>query len=351
LNYHFDYRRYRLSFRAPLWTAHGLWEAREGVILRLKREQGAVSYGEACPIPWFGTETIEEVEETCRQLGAETNDTVMDALPEKLGCLRSAVQSARIDRTDPEDSSARAVAALLPAGKQALDLIETRAEAGFRIFKWKVGVGAVADELVLLDDICERLPGGAKLRLDANGAWDRRSAEKWLDRCADYPVEYVEQPCFAEASAFAQAMGDKSSVSAAQRKAEDLLMGLAGDFPTPLALDESVVSGHDVTRWIDLGWPGYFVLKTSLMGESSGALAALQKAKAKVVFSSALETAVGAKAALGLAFGWKGSKHALGFGVWPLFKDLGVNGPIAAPFIRWADVAQIDEEATWNALN
>ena len=83
-----------------------------------------------------------------------------------------------MDWNAPEDESARAVAALLPSGKQALDLIEPRAEAGFRTFKWKVGVGSVADELVLLDDICGRLSGGAKLRLDANGACERRSAEK-----------------------------------------------------------------------------------------------------------------------------------------------------------------------------
>ena len=351
MNYHFDYRRYRLPFRAPLWTAHGLWEAREGVILRLKGESGTVHYGEACPISWFGTESIEEIEEACRQLGAETNDAVLDRLPTKLGCLRNAVQSARMVWEEPEDTASRPVASLLPAGKQALDLIEPRAEAGYRTFKWKVGVGEVADELSLLDDVCARLPTGAKLRLDANGAWDRRTAEKWLDRCVDYPVEYVEQPVFVAASAFAKALTDQSLSSAAYRKTEDLLLGLAEDFPTPIALDESVISGHEVTRWIDRGWPGYYVLKTSLMGDVRPTLTALKKAEAKVVFSSALETAVGAKAALRLAFDWSGSKHALGFGVWPLFLRSEYDGPFAAPFIRWDDVVRIDEEAAWNALS
>ena len=87
------------------------------------------------------------------------------------------------------------------------------------------------------------------------------------------------------------------------------------------------------------------------MGEAANALAALEKADAKVVFSSALETAVGAKAALKRAFAWNGSPHALGFGVWPLFNDFEVNGPAAAPFIRWDDVTRIDEEALWNALS
>ena len=80
-----------------------------------------------------------------------------------------------------------------------------RAGIGVRVFKWKGGVGAAADELALFDDVCAALPAGGKVRLDANGAWDRRVAERWLERCAERPVEYVEQPCFAPAAAGAEA--------------------------------------------------------------------------------------------------------------------------------------------------
>jgi O-succinylbenzoate synthase len=37
--------------------------------------------------------------------------------------------------------------------------------------------------------------------------------------------------------------------------------------------------------------------------------------------------------------------------VWPLFQDARCDGPHAAPFIRAADVARIDAEAVWNAIN
>jgi len=70
-----------------------------------------------------------------------------------------------------------------------------------------------------------------------------------------------------------------------------------------------------------------------------------------VVFSSALETAVGARAALRLAFQWPGEARALGFGVWPLFADARFDGPALAPFLRVEDVERINVEATWNALN
>jgi O-succinylbenzoate synthase len=237
-----------------------------------------------------------------------------------------------------EGKKAMSVAALLPTGRAALDAVGSKSETGFRTFKWKVGVADIADELAMLDDLIAKLPSGAKLRLDANGAWDRRKAERWLERCAERPVEFVEQPCYAEASQGAARM-------------DDLLLGLANDYPTPIALDESIVSVGDVVRWLGRGWPGVFVVKPSLLGDVAAVIARLEKAKAQVVFSSALETAVGAKAALRLAFAFGGEPRALGFGVWPLFRDQRFDGPYQTPFIRAQDVLAINEEAVWNALS
>lgn len=343
-----QHRRYRLPFRAPVRTAHGGWTEREGVIVRLEDESGAVGLGEAAPIPWFGTETVDEVEAALRVLGEWTNAEALAAIPPRLGCLRSALAAARSwGAAGPGEARAHlGVAALLPAGRAALDLVAARVETGFRVFKWKVGVGDIGDELALLDDLCAALPTGAKLRLDANGAWDRRRAERWLERCAERPVEFVEQPCFAAAAEGA----------ARQGQVESLLRGLAEDFPTPIALDESVVGEGDLERWLAMGWPGVYVLKPALIGDLAGTLARLERGKAKVVFSSALETAVGARTALLAAFGWRGEgdatpARALGFGVWPLFVDGRFDGPHAAPFLRREDVERINPEAVWTALN
>lgn len=369
----FQFRRYRLPFRAVVRTAHGPWAEREGVIVRLEDEAGVVGYGEAAVIPWFGTETAEEAEAVCRDLGKAVDDERLASVPGRLVVLRNALAAARnhlqerTKETKKESGqegspplspfppvkpagSYLGIAALLPAGPAVLAQIAPKAEAGFRVFKWKVGVGDPADELGLLDDVCAALPSGAKLRLDANGAWDRRQAARWMERCADRPVEFVEQPVAADA-----------------RGADDALVGLAGDYPTPIALDESLVGESDVERWIGAGWPGVFVVKPSLFGDVRSALARLAAAKADVVFSSALETGVGARAALQMAFAWSGPAEvnhgssrmdtearpprALGFGVWPLFADARFDGPQLAPFIRWEDVERIDPEAVWRALS
>jgi O-succinylbenzoate synthase len=70
-----------------------------------------------------------------------------------------------------------------------------------------------------------------------------------------------------------------------------------------------------------------------------------------VVFSSALETGIGARAALRLAFAWPGKALSLGFGVWPLFSDPRFDGPAAAPFLRVDDVNRINPEALWSAAS
>jgi o-succinylbenzoate synthase len=351
VSYRLHYRRYRLPFRSPVRTAHGPWADREGVLVQLLNAAGQTGYGEASPIPWFGSETVDEVEAVCRELGEAVDDRRLDAVPERLGCLKNALEVAREEAVKRAPAQIHlGVAALLPAGRAALTQIGPKAEAGFRVFKWKVGVGDLADELALLDDVCAALPGGAKLRLDANGAWNRRQAERWLERCADRPVEFVEQPVFSGPPSFAKPAAGRSP-GPALSKMDDLLLGLAEDFPTPLALDESLTGDGEVERWLGLGWRGVFVVKPALLGDVKRTLARLAKAKAVVVFSSSLETRLGAKAALRAAFAWPGEPRALGFGVWPLFADGRFDGPYTGPFLHWEDVERIQPEAVWNALS
>lgn len=328
----FAYRRYRLPFKRPIRTARGLWAEREGLIVRLEAAGGRVGWGEAAPVPAFGMESADLVEEAARgwpSIELERVPTLAHAIRTARASLvgEAKVAGAGAALTLP-------VAALLPAGASAIRAGRDRAEAGFRTFKWKVGVDGWREELPILDDVCAALPEGARIRLDANGAWDRRSAERWLERCAERPVEFVEQPVGWE--------GDGAA---------DLLLGLAADFPTPIALDESLVGQNDLERWLGEGWPGVYVIKPSLFADPGEALRRLAAVHAKVVFSSAIETAVGACAALKLAFAWPEPPAALGFGVWPIFEDVRFDGPALAPFIRQSDLDRLDAEQLWTALS
>jgi len=331
--YRFSYKSYCLPLRAPLRTAHGLWTEREGLVVRLEDEVGRAGYGEIAPIPWFGTETLAEAEEICRKFGDKVAAALLAEVPEKFGCVRFALAQARDaqEQTRPEAALHRLpVAALLPAGREAVPLLRQKLEAGFLAFKWKVGVGAIDDELGLLDDLLAHLPGHARLRLDANGGWTRKQAERWLARCADRPVEFVEQP-----------------VAPAD---EDALLGLAGDYPVKLALDESVVRLADARRWQGVGWPGVFVVKPALAGPLAELTEWILATKADVVLSSAIETALGRAAILRAGLSQPLTTRALGFGTGEIFGDRCWDGPVIGPLADASCIAADPGEELWSAL-
>ena len=83
MRYRFQFRRYRLAFRGVVRTAHGPWGEREGVVVRIEDEQSRTGYGEAAPIPWFGTESVDDAEEACRDLGEWVEDETLDAVPQR----------------------------------------------------------------------------------------------------------------------------------------------------------------------------------------------------------------------------------------------------------------------------
>jgi O-succinylbenzoate synthase len=331
MNYQFAFRAYRLPLRVPLRTAHGLWTEREGLLVRLEDEAGRAGFGEIAPVPWFGTETPAEAEEVCRSLGEKVNATALDAVPERFGCVRFALACALVEPAKVAPEKRLPVAALLPAGRAALKMLPEKLEAGFLAFKWKVGVERAEEELGVLDDLLARLPEYARLRLDANGAWDRRQAEKWLGRCAERPVEFVEQPV----------APDK----------EETLLGLAEDYPVTLALDESVTDLAAACEWQAKGWPGVFVLKPALAGPPEEIAAWIRATRADVVFSSAIETALGRTAILRVVLAHELTKRAVGFGVGEIFGARRWDGPATGPLVdaRWCEA--VNPEELWNALS
>jgi len=333
MEYTFAYRPYRLPLRLPLRTAHGLWAEREGLIVRLEDASGRIGFGEIAPIPWFGAETMAEAAETCRTLGDRATDEILDQVSAKRGAVRFGLAAARSFTQPALDPVRVPLTALLPAGSAVLTALPPLLAAGWLSFKWKVGVGAPEDEMGLLDDLCAALPNYAKLRLDANGAWSRKQAEKWLARCADRPVEFVEQPVVAD---------DESA-----------LHGLADDFPVKLALDESVVQLDEARRWHAEGWPGVLVIKPAIAGPLDDIAAWVMANGADVVLSSAIETALGRAAILRFALQHRTVllRRSPGFGVGEIFGDRRWDGPVLGPVLDEGWAKMVNPEDLWNALS
>ncbi|MBD2412829.1 o-succinylbenzoate synthase [Nostoc calcicola FACHB-389] len=329
MTYKFEFRPYRRRFVRSLTTNHGNWDIREGIILRLIDESGKVNWGEIAPISWFGSETIEQALDFCRQLPAEITDETIFSIPDELPACQFGFESAwegmgsgdEGDEGDEGDggdggddfitpnssllipNSSLPYSALLPAGEAALSQWENLWQQGYRTFKWKIGVGAIADELKIFESLTHTLPPSSKLRLDANGGLSYEEANLWLWTCDNLKankklpleIEFIEQPLGVE-----QFQG---------------MLELSMCYGTAIALDESVATLGQLIACYEQGWRGIFVIKPGIIGSPSRLRKFCQQHEIDAVFSSVFETAIARLAALQLAAELSRNHRAVGFGI------------------------------------
>ncbi len=312
--YQFEFRPYRRKFATPLNTSHGIWESRDGVILRLHNETGKVGWGEIAPISWFGSETVQQAVSFCRQLSNEISDEEIFSIPDRLPTCQFGFESAR-EMIEQNNSSASLVSqnltksVLLPAGKAALSQWRNVWDIGSHSFKWKIGVYPVAEETFIFDLLAGELPAFTKLRLDANAGLNYREAEIWLQKCddininndIDLEIEFIEQPLSVE------------------RFPE--MLELSRNYTTKIALDESVATLEQLQSCYRNGWRGIFVIKAGIIGSPSRLREFCLTHKIDTVFSSVFETSIGREAALSLAAELSQQKRAVGFGVNHFFTE------------------------------
>lgn len=331
MSFSFEFRPYRTAFAQPVHTGHGTWTHREGVVIRIAGDSGNFALGEVAPIRWFGTERVEDALDLCASLGSSISEDIVRRIPATHPCCRfafgSALESLSGNAMPPRS---RPVARLLPAGREAIGRAEEALKAGFSCLKWKVGVTDSKSERSIFDELVPLLSAGSKLRLDANGAWDPATAREWAAACRGTPVEFIEQPLRAGA--------------------DEALAALGADHPGLFALDESVTPPGALRRWLDRGWPGVVVVKPSLAGDPSELRSLLADSNADVVYSTALESTVGWRAALRFALDDRVSKRDLGFGAGAMFADTALSPPEAAPSISTGN-AQASLKDLWNHLS
>ncbi len=307
----FDFRPYQRRFTRPLHTNHGTWDIREGIIIRLEDQIGMVGWGEIAPISWFGSETLQQAWDFCCQLPREINQEMIFSIPDTLPACQFAFESAWETRGGGDNSlltplKMRHVASLqtplsysglLPAGEKALEVWENLWQEGYRTFKWKIGVGRIADELEVLQTLAQKLPTSGKLRLDANGGLSYEEAAIWLENCdrLSGKIEFLEQPL---------------PVAEFQE-----MLKLSSCYETAIALDESVATLKQLVNSYHHGWRGVFVVKPGIAGSPSRLREFCLNHQIDVVFSSVMETAIGRQAALNLATELSAKNRAVGFGV------------------------------------
>lgn len=323
MRYQFKFRPYQRRFLRSLTTNHGKWDIREGIILRLTDESGKVGWGEIAPISWFGSETLEQALDFCRQLPREITDEIIFSVPDELPACQFGFESAWEMGSGGDEgdnlitsnssllipNSSLLYSGLLPSGEAALNQWETLWQQGYRTFKWKIGVYAIADELKIFESLIHTLPAFTKLRLDANGGLSYEEANLWLRTCDNLKanpevpleIEFIEQPLPVEQ--FQQ------------------MLELSTSYETAIALDESVATLGQLAACHQQGWRGIFVIKPGIVGSPSRLRKFCHQHQIDTVFSSVFETAIARLAALQLAAELSQNNRAIGFGIDHFFEQ------------------------------
>lgn len=330
----FAYKAYRRTFAEKYQTASHELAQRSGVLLRLRDSDGRIGFGEVAPIESFGTESFLSALSICEELQEsfeyEKSISRLNSFP----CLRFAVDSAQ-EMLSSRYGSGRLKKPWPVCGLVA-DLgcrgrIEELLSQGFQSLKVKIGKSGFAEERRGLEVLVDLSEGKVPIRLDANGSLDRVATAQWLEFASEFPVEYLEQP---------MAKGLEGEMTA-----------IARDFPVRMALDESVCFVDDLKRWSDSHWEGVYVIKPSIVGSRRGLVEELEKLPDdSVVFSSSLETLVGASAALGVAIDSGKRVRALGFGVEELFQNDGASLRLG-PFLQPDGLGSMEDfQQLWNNI-
>ena len=280
---------YALPFREPYVTARGQLDQREMVLLRLRSADGLTGLGEAVPLSLRGGATLARVAgelELLRELSeldeAGLSSGVGNLSPPARCAALTALMDLRGRRAAAEGRSTEEPAepvrcnATLVAGEPeavAEDALRWAAE-GFSTFKLKLGVG---DDVGQVRAVREALGTEARIRVDANAAWDVAAAKRTLAELEELDVELAEQP-----------------VTSPEEMAE-----VAAATSIPLAGDESVETRADAERAVDLGACALAGVKLSKVGGPEEAIAIAEVLPSYI--SSALDGPVGIAAAAQVA--------------------------------------------------
>ncbi|MEK6278423.1 MAG: mandelate racemase/muconate lactonizing enzyme family protein [Actinomycetota bacterium] len=275
---------YSLPFREPYLTARGQLERREMILLRVRSAEGIEGLGEAVPLSLRGGASLAEVEGELRKW-AEDPQTPQAGFTLPASC---AVQTALLD-IEARVQGVPAWKALGASGAQPVECNATLAagepirvaeraqewvEEGFGTFKLKVGV---PKDLAQVAGVRRAVGPGAKLRVDANGAWGPAEAVSRLNVMAGEDLELAEQPC--------ETLEEMAEL---RRRTE-----------VRLAADESVATELDAQRAVELDACDVATVKLSKIGGPREALAIATAIP--VYLSSSLDGPVGIAAAAHLS--------------------------------------------------
>lgn len=312
-----SYRLYEsvVHCRRPFKIATGIQDACRTLVLELTSSTGARGHGEAVPLPLLTDETFEGCKQTLVELllplvrhrdvwalgdlhrdmlrltRAKSARCAVDLAVHYLQARSLGISLARrLGTAESRFPTNYSIGIETP--EDTLELAREIVANGYRRIKLKVGQSPEQD-IETVRKVCEVIPPGVMLRLDANCGWDRLGAVFALQSMEQHgcPVELVEQPTAREDFAGLRFVKERTRYA--------------------IAADESVQTLHDARQLLQDGCVD--ILNLKLM-KSGGLLPTMQIASLARAFGCRLMVGgmvgesflgVGAAAALATLFGFE----------------------------------------------
>ncbi len=287
------------SHRSALAGAAGDLGAREGLVLAVE-DGAATGWGEALPLPLPGQPAAADLAGLLALEGPALLAEPQRAPP----ALRCALESALLDLA--AQSRGVPLAALLTASgeppppgasldvnaviggdratpDQVAETGRALVDSGFGAVKLKVGVQGVDADLARAGALRQQCPG-ARIRLDANGAWHEQLARRAVRSLEPLDIEFIEEPLPA---------GDVPGL----RRLRELSA-------IPVAADETLAEARLAERVIEERAADVLVLKPAVLGGVVAAARLAARARSAgigAVVTTTIDSSLGTALALQLA--------------------------------------------------
>jgi len=248
-----------------------------GWIIQLKNEKGIVGYGEVSPLK---SEHLALCQSQLDKIPNQINEKIfINEICKFHPCIQSGVNIALAEireilkfQNNYNFDDIYKTAILVDSNNILDELQNLKHNNNFVnqdiTFKWKVGTLDSKSEEKILEKILNKINNKIKLRIDANGSWDRKHANRWAEILRDnINLDWLEQPL-----------------------SEDDLEGLKElEKKIPVALDESLIKYPELT----MNWEGWQIRRPSQEINPLILLNELEDKKGLRVISTSFETGIG----------------------------------------------------------
>ena len=277
MNLIFKKKSYCFKLSTKVENSKTTYLTKSGWIIKLKNKDKKIGFGEVSPLL---KEDLKKCEE---QLNMIPDNLEVLNLSEQINifhpCIQSAINSALAEINgkiifkenyffDEIDKTA----ILLDTNNVISDLNEikkSQSNIGKSItIKLKVALKNNNEEEAILAEILSQIDNNIKLRIDANGSWGRKMANRWADILKDNKnIDWLEQPL---------SVDDIYGLKELNKK-------------IPIALDESLLKFPTL---ID-EWKGWQIRRPSQEKNPDKLLRDLENKKALISISTSFETGIG----------------------------------------------------------